>query len=107
MDKFLTMPHIPTLTRADITNSLEKEIGLSSRESAGLVNAIIDHITTALSRGETVKLAGFGVFSVTHKKERLGRNPKTGEEARINARYVVSFKPSPKLKHRVETKHRP
>lgn len=92
------------MTRADIANALEKEVGLSNSESAGLVNAIIDHIMKALSQGEIVKLAGFGTFSIQHKKKRMGRNPKTGEAVPIAERYVVSFKPSPKLKRRVELK---
>jgi len=74
-------------------------------ESGDLLNSVIDHVGAALSRGESVKLSGFGVFSIRHKKERLGRNPMTGKVVPIKERFVVSFKPSEKLKHRVVISH--
>ena len=68
---------IGTVTRADLAEAVYREIGLSRSESSELVESVIDHVSTALLRGETVKLAGFGTFSLRDKKERMGRNPKT------------------------------
>lgn len=90
-----------TLTRSDIISALNREIGLSQAESSDLLESIIGHMSSALLRGEDVKLAGFGKFSTQHKKERLGRNPKTGKAVLIFERQVVVFKPSKKLKNRV------
>lgn len=91
-----------TVTRADLTEAVYREIGLSRAESAALVESIIDHIIDALLRGESVKLAGFGTFSLRDKKERMGRNPKTGREVPITPRRVLVFKPSTVLKDRVD-----
>lgn len=92
-----------TVTRADLTEAVYREIGLSRVESAALVESIIDHMIDALLRGETVKLAGFGTFSLRDKKERMGRNPKTGKEVPITPRRVLVFKPSSVLKDRVDS----
>ena len=94
---------INTVTRADLTEAVYREIGLSRAESSALMESIFDHITGALLRGETVKLAGFGTFSLRDKKERIGRNPKTGKEVAITQRRVLVFKPSSVLKDRVDT----
>jgi integration host factor subunit alpha len=90
-----------TVTRADLTEAVYREIGLSRAESSMLVESIIDHMISALLRGEIVKLAGFGTFSLRDKKERVGRNPKTGKEVPIAPRRVLIFKPSIILKDRV------
>ena len=90
-----------TVTRADITDAVYREIGLSRSESQALVESILDHMIDALVAGENVKLAGFGTFSLREKRERLGRNPKTGEEVPITPRRVLVFKPSQVLKDRV------
>jgi len=87
-----------TVTRADLAEAVYREIGLSRTESAQLVEAVIDNITDALLRGETVKLAGFGTFSLRDKKMRMGRNPKTGEEVPITPRRVLVFKSSQVLR---------
>ncbi|MDD9798638.1 MAG: integration host factor subunit alpha [Alphaproteobacteria bacterium] len=91
-----------TLTRADLTAAINKEIGLSRTESSAIVEAIIDEIADTLSRGEPVRLSSFGTFTIRDKKERFGRNPKTGEAARISPRRVLSFKASPVLKELVD-----
>ena len=83
-----------TVTRADLAEALYREIGLSRTESAALVEAVIDQVIDSLIRGDDVKLAGFGTFSLRDKKERIGRNPKTGEEVPITPRRVMVFKPS-------------
>lgn len=91
-----------TVTRADLTEAIYREIGLSRTESADLVESVIDHIANALLRGETVKLAGFGTFSLRDKKMRMGRNPKTGKAVPITPRRVLVFKPSQILRNRVD-----
>ena len=92
-----------TVTRADLTEAIYREIGLSRTESAVLVESILEHFVNALARGETVKLSSFGTFSVRDKKERMGRNPKTGREVPITSRRVLVFKPSNVLKQRVNS----
>ena len=92
-----------TVTRADLTEAVYREIGLSRTESAVLVESVIDHIIDALLRGETVKLAGFGTFSLRDKNERMGRNPKTGKAVPITSRRVLAFKPSQVVRERVNT----
>ena len=90
-----------TVTRADLSKSVLREIGLSRRESAEFVDSIIDAIADRLEAGEAVKISGFGTFTLRDKGERLGRNPKTREPAPISARRVVVFKPSAVLKRRM------
>lgn len=92
-----------TVTRADLAEAVYREIGLSRTESASLVEAVIDHVSGALAKGDKVKLAGFGTFSLRDKKERMGRNPKTGEEVPITPRRVLVFKPSQVLRERVDS----
>ena len=92
-----------TVTRADLTEAIYKEIGLSRTESSDLVESILDLIVAALVKGENVKLSGFGTFSVRDKPERMGRNPKTGREVPITKRRVMTFKPSQMLKERVNS----
>ena len=91
-----------TVTRADISDAIYREIGLSHTESDQLVKAIIAHITYTLSQGEVVKIAGFGTFMVRSKKARMGRNPKTGGDIPLKARRVLVLKPSKLFKRRVE-----
>ena len=90
------------LTKADIAKSLYEELGLNKREARELVEIYFDELKEALSNGKQVKLSGFGNFDLRDKKERPGRNPKTGESIPISARRVVTFKPGQKLKNKVE-----
>lgn len=92
-----------TLTRADLTESVFREVGLSRTESAQLVESVLNEISNRLVDGETVKLSSFGAFSVRDKVGRMGRNPKTGEEVPIDPRRVLVFKPSHVLKDQVNT----
>lgn len=92
-----------TVTRADLAEAVYREIGLSRSESSELVESVIDHVSDALLRGEQVKLAGFGTFSLRDKKERMGRNPKTGKAVPITPRRVLVFKPSQILRERVDS----
>lgn len=92
-----------TVTRADLAEAVYREIGLSRSESSELVESVINHVSEALFRGETVKLAGFGTFSLRDKKERMGRNPKTGKDVPITSRRVLVFKPSQILRNKVDS----
>ena len=91
-----------TLTRADIAAKINQQIGLSRTESAAIVESILDHMSDALAGGQNVKISGFGTFVLRDKAQRIGRNPKTGEEIPITARTVVTFRPGQKLRARVE-----
>ena len=92
-----------TVTRADLAETLYREIGLSRLESAEMVESIIDYVSEALLRGEKVKLAGFGTSSLRDKNERVGRNPKTGKVVPITSRRVIVFKSSQVLRERVDS----
>lgn len=83
-----------TITRADVAEAVYEEIGLSRKDSNDILDMILDEIVQELSKGNDVKLSSFGTFSLRNKKERSGRNPKTGVEAVISSRRVISFKPS-------------
>lgn len=87
-----------TVTRADLCEAVYQKVGLSRSESAELVESVLREIADCLVTGETVKLSSFGTFSVRSKTERIGRNPKTGEEVPILPRRVLVFKPSNVLK---------
>ncbi|MGB0514951.1 MAG: integration host factor subunit alpha [Wenzhouxiangellaceae bacterium] len=90
------------LTKADLANSLFEEVGLNKREAKEFVDAWFESIRDALESGDQVKLSGFGNFQLRDKRQRPGRNPKTGEDIPISARRVVTFKPGQKLRGRVE-----
>ncbi len=90
-----------TVTRADLTEAVYQEVGLSRNESAQLVESILEEIASTLSTGESVKVSSFGMFSVRDKAERIGRNPKTGEEVPISPRRVLVFRASQVLKDRI------
>ncbi len=90
-----------TLTRADLSESVHRNVGLSRTESADLVKSVLDSISDSLVEGQTVKLSSFGTFMVRQKNGRIGRNPKTGEEVPITPRRVLVFRPSHVLKAHV------
>ena len=91
-----------TLTRAELVELIYSEVGISKTEASEIVDQFFEEIILDLIDGNSVKLTSFGTFSVKHKKERIGRNPKTKEEAIIDARRVVSFRASKELKRRVD-----
>jgi len=91
-----------SLTKADLAERLYEELGFNKREAKELVESFFDEIRAALESNEPVKLSGFGNFELRDKKQRPGRNPKTGEEIPITARRVVTFRPGQKLRARVE-----
>lgn len=90
-----------TVTRADLAESVFREVGLSRNESAKLVESVLNQITEALATGETVKISSFGSFAVRMKGQRVGRNPKTGQEVPILPRSVLVFRASHVLKDRI------
>jgi len=94
-----------TLTRADLAEAVYRRVGLSRTESAELVESVLGEICDAIVRGETVKLSSFATFQVRNKNERVGRNPKTGEEVPILPRRVMTFKASNVLKTRIIQSH--
>ncbi|MBL4542375.1 MAG: integration host factor subunit alpha [Rhodobacteraceae bacterium] len=90
-----------TLTRMDLSEAVFREVGLSRNESAEIVESLLTHVSDALVDGQSVKISSFGTFTVRDKGERIGRNPKTGEEVPILPRRVISFRPSHLMKDRV------
>jgi integration host factor subunit alpha len=90
-----------TLTRMDLSEAVFREVGLSRNESAELVETVLGTVSEVLAAGESVKISSFGTFSVREKAQRVGRNPKTGEEVPILPRRVLSFRPSHLMKDRV------
>ena len=90
-----------TVTRADLSEAVYQEVGLSRNESATLMESVFDEIADALARGEQVKISSFGSFAIRQKGQRVGRNPKTGQEVPILPRRVLVFRPSHVLKSRV------
>jgi integration host factor subunit alpha len=90
-----------TLTRAGLAEAIYVEVGLSRHESADLLEAVLERISTVLEGGETVKISGFGTFLLREKGQRIGRNPKTGVEVPILPRRVLTFRPSQVLKARI------
>jgi len=91
-----------TLTKADLAKQLDEQIGLTNREAKEIVEYFFQYIGDALVKGQQVKISGFGNFTLHDKRERPGRNPRTGEEVPVSARRVVTFHCGQKLKARVE-----
>ncbi len=100
--KEVGVQHDKAVTRAEIMDSLVREVGLTRQDSGELLERVLELISDDLTDGQTVKLARFGNFVVREKNARMGRNPKTRIAAEISARRVVAFRPSPLLKQRVD-----
>ena len=83
-----------TVTRSDIAETLYQEVGLSRKDSGEILDMVLEEVTNELVKGNNVKISSFGTFTVRKKNTRIGRNPKTGVEAEISSRKVISFKPS-------------
>jgi integration host factor subunit alpha len=92
-----------TITRAQLSEAVYQEVGLSRNESADLVEVVLEQISDALSQGDSVKISSFGSFIVRQKSQRIGRNPKTGEEVPIRPRRVLVFRASHVLKDLVNS----
>ncbi len=94
-----------TLTRADLAETINRKMGFSRSESLVMVETILDLIGSALEQGENVKISGFGSFVLRDKRERIGRNPKTGVEVPITPRRVMTFRASQLLKEKITNGH--
>jgi integration host factor subunit alpha len=92
---------VRTVTRVDLAEAVYQQVGLSRKESAALVEMVLDEVMERLIAGDPVKLSSFGSFVIRHKRKRLGRNPKTGVEVPITERRVLVFKPSNLLKAKI------
>ncbi len=90
-----------TLTRADLAEAVVHKVGLPRNESQDLVELVLSEIAASLARGDTVKLSSFGSFGIRQKGQRVGRNPKTGQEVPITPRRVLVFRPSNIMKDRI------
>ena len=90
-----------TITRSQLSEAVYQEVGLSRNESSELLESVLNKISDTLSSGDSVKISSFGSFSVRSKGQRVGRNPKTGEEVPILPRRVLVFRPSQVLKSRI------
>lgn len=95
------MRSVGTLTRADLAEAINRKMGLSRAESLDIVENVLSHMCEALVEGKNVKISGFGSFVLRDKKERVGRNPKTGVEVPITPRRVLTFRASQLLKERI------
>ena len=95
-----------TTTRSTLSEAVFKNVGLSRNESATLVDSVFGEILKSLIQGDDVKISSFGTFVVRQKKERIGRNPKTGQEVPITARSVVTFRASNVLKSKVNSRNK-
>ncbi len=96
-----SMRSVGTLTRADLAETINRKMGFSRSESLDLVEAILARMCGAMADGENVKISGFGTFVLRDKKQRIGRNPKTGVEVPITPRRVLTFRASQKMKDRI------
>ena len=95
------MSEAGTLTRADLSEALHRQVGLSRADSAQMVEQVLDLLCDALAKGENVKISGFGTFVLRDKGERVGRNPKTGVEVPIAPRRVLTFRASQMMRDRI------
>jgi integration host factor subunit alpha len=103
MDFSIESLETPALTKAHLADLLFEHIGLNKRESKDMIEAFFDLIADTLVEGADVKISGFGNFHIRTKAPRPGRNPRTGEPVPIDARRVVTFHASPKLKEQVQS----
>ncbi|MBW2148162.1 MAG: integration host factor subunit alpha [Deltaproteobacteria bacterium] len=90
-----------TMTKADIVEKVHEKVGFSKKESAEIVELVLEIVKETLTNGEKIKISGFGNFVIREKKPRRGRNPKTGDEIEISSRRVLTFRPSPILRKRI------
>ena len=91
-----------TLTRADIAETINRQVGLSRADASAMIDSILDHMIDAVVAGENVKISGFGTFVLRDKAQRVGRNPKTGIEVPITPRRVLTFRASQGMRQKVK-----
>ena len=92
------MRSVGTLTRADLAETINRKMGLSRAESLEMVEKILDKMSDAMANGQNVKISGFGSFILRDKRQRIGRNPKTGDRVDVPAKLIPYFKPGKELK---------
>jgi len=92
---------VKVLTKAELVRQVAEKTGMTKKDTALVVNTVFETIMDALTKGEKVQIAGFGVFEVKQRAERVGRNPRTGEEIKIPPRKVPVFRVGKELKTRV------
>jgi integration host factor subunit alpha len=92
-----------TVTRESIARAIKRDTGVAINQAGDIVDQVLDIFTTAICNGESLKIRLFGSFSIKKKNARIGRNPKTMEEAKIPARVIVKFKVAPTLKKRINS----
>ena len=90
------------MNKSELIEALAQDIGIPHREAAAITNTVIDTMTEALARGESIEIRGFGTFKVVERAPRTGRNPRTGSEVKISSRRSPIFKPSKELRSRVD-----
>jgi integration host factor subunit alpha len=100
--KEMIMADAGTLTRADIAETINRQVGLSRADAAAVIDSILNHMIDAVVDGENVKISGFGTFVLRDKAQRVGRNPKTGIEVPITPRRVLTFRASQGVRHKVK-----
>lgn len=93
-----------TVTRADLINKITQNNNFTRQQASDILKKTLEEIEKALASGEHVKISSFGTFSILQKKERVGRNPRTGKDAKITPRQVISFRASPVFKKSVIAK---
>jgi integration host factor subunit alpha len=98
----MVMADAGTLTRADIAETINRQVGLSRADAAAMIDSILNHMVDAVVAGENVKISGFGTFVLRDKAQRIGRNPKTGVEVPITPRRVLTFRASQGLRAKVK-----
>lgn len=91
------------MVKADLRDQVYEKVGFSKNEASDVVEMVLDVVKDALKNGEKVQIAGFGIFDIRKKRERVGRNPKTGEEILISPRTVPTFKPSKILRETINS----
>jgi len=89
------------MTKVDIAERIQSKLGISMKESLALLESVLSIMKNTLEDGEKIKIAGFGNFEIKQKKDRIGRNPQTGDPLTIEARRIISFKPSAMLRKAV------
>jgi len=89
------------MTKVDIAERIQSKLGISMKESLALLESVLSILKNTLEDGEKIKIAGFGNFEIKQKKDRIGRNPQTGDPLTIEARRIISFKPSAMLRKAV------
>jgi integration host factor subunit alpha len=89
------------MTKADIAERIQANTGFTKKDSSEMLESVFSIIKNTLEAGEKIKIAGFGNFEVKQKKDRRGRNPQTGESITIEARKILSFKPSNLLRQAI------